>query len=84
MAMIEHFHCVSCEEQKHYKESDMLFRTGFFRSSLPLGCCRTCSPAQAKPASACVDHKLEVVSLPSDMRLMDVGQYKLPGRVLSA
>ena len=21
MAMIEHFHCVSCEEQKHYKES---------------------------------------------------------------
>ncbi|CAM3196529.1 hypothetical protein PALU110988_07975 [Paenibacillus lupini] len=39
----EHFYCVGCGKMVRMYEAKSLFRTGFFRVVLPLGCCSGCS-----------------------------------------
>ncbi|MCM3629400.1 hypothetical protein M3194_18840 [Paenibacillus glycanilyticus] len=39
----ERFYCVGCGKMMRVYEAKALFRTGFFRVILPLGCCSDCS-----------------------------------------
>ncbi|MFX3632184.1 MAG: hypothetical protein ACE3L7_08915 [Candidatus Pristimantibacillus sp.] len=39
----EQFYCVGCATMVTIEHAEVLFRTGFFRSIHPMGCCTTCS-----------------------------------------
>lgn len=47
MQLEECFYCVGCGKMVKVHEAKALFRTGFFRVILPLGCCSDCSRIQA-------------------------------------
>lgn len=38
----EQFHCLGCEKLLPYDAASVLFRTGYFRVTHPLGCCKSC------------------------------------------
>ncbi|OXM13729.1 hypothetical protein [Paenibacillus herberti] len=45
MRFSEHFHCLGCEKLLPENEASVLFRTGYYRVSHPLGCCQFCDGA---------------------------------------
>lgn len=44
----EQFYCVGCTTMVTIQHAEILFRTGFFRSIHPMGCCATCSTHMEK------------------------------------
>lgn len=39
------FYCLVCNELMSVERADMLFRTGYYRTVYPLGCCAACKRA---------------------------------------
>ncbi|XID92827.1 hypothetical protein ACF3MZ_30995 [Paenibacillaceae bacterium WGS1546] len=43
------FYCVKCERLKPIEQAEALFRTGYYRTQYPLGCCVHCNRLAKQP-----------------------------------
>lgn len=56
----DRFCCVSCGEMIQHEQAHLVFRTGFFRTIQPLGCCKSCMDREYGTVSAAVEAPIEV------------------------
>ncbi|MFB9330995.1 hypothetical protein ACFFSY_34075 [Paenibacillus aurantiacus] len=55
----DRFCCVSCGEMIQHEQAHLVFRTGFFRTIQPLGCCKVCMDRESVAATAAVEAPVE-------------------------
>ncbi|THF74712.1 hypothetical protein [Cohnella fermenti] len=48
MVASHQFYCLFCERLKEIKQSAVVFKTGFYRTRHPLGCCRECQERSSR------------------------------------